>query len=227
MANEARKTNKLRPENFFTTYLSGRVLDIGAGDDPVVQHAEIFDQAQGDANHIVDHLEPRSFDCVHSSHCLEHMFNPISALSQWWSLVKPGGYMITIVPHEDLYEQYNWPPIFNEDHKASFRVGGSSSWSPVSVDILSACHALPKSEIIHHKVWDDNYDNDLLFPKNETPKKSRTFWSRKLTSIEKRLKSRDLKKKIRLYQLSRGHPIDQTARCDALAQIEVICKKVA
>ena len=226
MVSEASKTNSLRPPSFFTTYLSGRVLDIGAGNDPVVPHAEIFDQSHGDANHILDYLEQEQFDCVHSSHCLEHMFNPVSALSQWWSLVKPGGYMITIVPHEDLYEQYNWPPIFNEDHKASFRVGGNSSWSPVSVDILAACQALQKSEILHQEVWDNNYDYDLLFPKSGTPKNSRAFWNRKISSIAKRLKSRELRKKIFLYQLSRGYPIDQTARSGALAQIEVICKKV-
>ena len=61
----------------------------------------------------------------------------------------------------------SWMPLFNKDHKASFRVGGSSSWSPVSVDILLECGALPKSEIIQHKIWDDNYDYDLLFPKNK------------------------------------------------------------
>ncbi|MBT5912890.1 MAG: methyltransferase domain-containing protein [Rhodospirillaceae bacterium] len=225
MADEAKKTNKLRPEEFFKTYLSGRVLDIGAGDDPVVHDAQIFDQAHGDANRILDYLEPEQFDCVHSSHCLEHMFQPINALKQWWSLVKPGGYMITVVPHEDLYEQYNWPPIFNKDHKASFRVGGSSSWSPVSVDILSECGALPNSLIVKHKIWDNNYDYDLQFSKIKTPKNSRSFWNRKLSSIEKRLKNPKLKKKILIHQLSSGYPIDQTARCGALAQIEVICRK--
>ena len=90
----------------------------------------------------------------------------------------------------------SWMPLFNKDHKASFRVGGSSSWSPVSVDILLECGALPKSEIIQHKIWDDNYDYDLLFPKNKTPKDSRTFWNRKLSSIEKRINNAKLKKQF-------------------------------
>jgi hypothetical protein len=89
------------------------------------------------------------------------------------------------------------------------------------------CGALPKSEIIQHKIWDDNYDYDLLFPKNKTPKDSRTFWNRKLSSIEKRINNAKLKKTILLYQLSNGYPIDQTARCGALAQIEVICRKIS
>ena len=58
MVDEAKKTNNLRPKEFFMTYLSGRVLDIGAGDDPVVKDAKIFDQVHGDANHILEYLEP-------------------------------------------------------------------------------------------------------------------------------------------------------------------------
>ena len=36
MATEASKTNALRSPEFFETYLSGRVIDIGAGDDLVL-----------------------------------------------------------------------------------------------------------------------------------------------------------------------------------------------
>ena len=54
-----------------------------------------------------------------------------------------------------------------------------------------------------------------------------TFWNRKLSSIEKRINNAKLKKTILLYQISNGYPIDQTARCGALAQIEVICRKIS
>jgi hypothetical protein len=76
MATEASKTNALRSPEFFKTYLSGRVIDIGAGDDLVVPHADIFDQHQGDANHILDYRDAEQYDAVHSSHCLEHMHDP-------------------------------------------------------------------------------------------------------------------------------------------------------
>ena len=226
LATEASKTNKLREPSLVRQFFSGRVLDIGAGTDPVIGHAEIFDQPQGDANKILRYLEPQSYDCVHSSHCLEHMDNPILALKDWWKLVKPGGYMITIVPHEDLYEQFNWPSIFNEDHKATFRLGGKESWSPVSIDLLAECEALPNSKIIEKKVWDQNFDYDLLFPKNTVPKNRRAFWNRQISSIARRIKNRELRKKIFLFQLSRGYPVDQTSKSDALAQIEVITKKI-
>ena len=64
-----------------------------------------LDLIHGDAQHILDYKKKESYDCVNSSHCLEHMKDVPSALSQWWGLVKPGGYLVTVVPHEDLYEQ--------------------------------------------------------------------------------------------------------------------------
>ena len=143
---------------FFKKYLSGSVIDIGAGSDPVVEHAEVFDQPQGDANNILVYRKPESYDCVHSSHCLEHMRDPIAALKDWWQLVKPGGYMVTVVPHEDLYEQFNWPSIFNNDHKATFRIGKDGSWSPVSIDILKESEGLKNAEVVEHRIYDENYN---------------------------------------------------------------------
>lgn len=225
MATEANKTNALRTAEFFSTYFSGSVIDIGAGDDLVVPHAEIFDLHQGDANHILQYRKPETFDTVHSSHCLEHMFKPKEALKDWWELVKPGGYMITIVPHEDLYEQFHWPSIFNADHKATFRLGTPDSWSPVSIDILSECAALPNAEILASRIYDENYDRSLLFPRGKKAKNHRAFWNRQVSSIARRIKNRKLRTALLKFQLRRGYPIDQTAKSDALAQIEIILRK--
>src|SRR4051794_20067410 len=106
---EASKTREIRGEDFTRIYFSGSVLDIGCGPDLVVPHAKPFDFEHGDANRILDFLAPESFDCVHSSHCLEHMREPPVALAQWWALVRPSGYLIIVVPDEDLYEQGVWP----------------------------------------------------------------------------------------------------------------------
>jgi len=88
---EATKTSQIRGEDFAERYLSGRVIDIGAGEDLVVPHAEPFDKEHGNGNYIDRYREPESYDCVHSSHCLEHMDNPEDAIGRWWRLVKPGG----------------------------------------------------------------------------------------------------------------------------------------
>jgi SAM-dependent methyltransferase len=162
MGFEARKTNRIRGEGFLRKYFAGNVLDIGCGADLVVPTARPFDVEHGDANRIGDYFPAESFDCVHSSHCLEHMRNVPAALAGWWTLVKPGGHLIIVVPHEDLYEQGYWPSVFNTDHKATFRLDAMRSWSPVSYDLRTLLGDLPHAEIIDIGVQDSGYDYTLL-----------------------------------------------------------------
>jgi len=59
-----------------------------------------------------------SQDYVYSSHCLEHIDNIQVVIKDWLRVVKPGGFIITVVPHRDLYEKkLELPSQFNEDHK--------------------------------------------------------------------------------------------------------------
>ena len=95
---EAEKTNKLRGPDFAEKYLMGKVIDIGAGLSLVCKTAERFDLQEGDANYVSQYRSTNSYDCVHSSHCLEHMHDPRSALKEWWSILKPSGFLITVVP---------------------------------------------------------------------------------------------------------------------------------
>jgi hypothetical protein len=41
-----------------------------------------------------------------------------------------------LIPDEDLYEQGIWPSQFNADHKHTFTIYKSKSWSPVSINVL-------------------------------------------------------------------------------------------
>lgn len=228
---EARKTNSIRGEEFGGRYFSGRVIDIGCGRDLVVPHAVPFDLPQGDAQRILDYLEPESFDCVHSSHCLEHMNHVEAALSQWWALVKPGGYLIIVVPEEDLYEQGWWPSLFNTTHKATFNLGKSKSWSPVSYDIEALIRALPHVEIIEARVQDEGYNRSLM-RRSPMPR----FWGRWLhrwgshrQSAFRGLMAVGLpvyRLNLMLERLEKtlGKPIDQTLGA-AFAQIQVIAQK--
>ena len=97
---ETVKTKLLRDEIFFQKYFSGKVLDIGCGDNKITNEAEPFDIEHGDANKILDYLKKSSYDTVHSSHCLEHMFDPKKTIQDWFELVKPEGYLVTVVPEE-------------------------------------------------------------------------------------------------------------------------------
>lgn len=223
---EAKKTNVLRGEDFIGKYLSGKVIDIGAGKDLVCDHAERFDRDDGDAN-VISRVRPvNHYDAVHSSHCLEHMHDPAAALREWWSLLKPGGYLVVVVPDEDLYEQGIWPSMFNRDHKTTFRLDQPDSWSTVSYDIRKLVSALPQCEIVSAEIQDTNYDYSLRM-KHGDVRRRRVWWLRLAKSIGRRLPVIGHRLKIRFENLAVGHgvPLDQTTR-NALAQIQVVARKL-
>ena len=230
---EASKTEKIRGPEFKSRYFSGKVLDIGCGKNLVVPNAIPFDKDQGDAQEILKYLKPNTFDCVHSSHSLEHMTDVPEALEQWWQLVKPGGAMVIVVPDEDLYEQGVWPSLFNRDHSATFRINKSDSWSPVSYDLGVVCSALPDSEVISLEHQDHGYDHSL---KGHGLGKHGRFFMRLNSSIIKRLNrnqkfleklginSQLIKYRINLISVKLGALIDQTLE-NAVAQIQIVLRK--
>ena len=229
---ESSKTKQVRSEEFFNTYFKGKVIDIGGGSDAVTENAEVFDFDQGDAQQILEYRDKESYDCVNSSHCLEHMKNVPSALSQWWGLVKPGGYMVIVVPHEDLYEQKIWPSVFATEehgHAATFRLNTKDTWSPVSYDILELANSLKNARVLESEVQDLNYDYSLL-GRRLTPVGRKIYKWRRSKSPTKRQISELvydffhdnfwIKSKRKT-----GKPIDQTT-WNALAQIQIIIKKL-
>ncbi len=130
---------------FATRYFVGTGIDVGGGRDslalftelfPLIRHVVIYDQPQGDAQKL-ENVDDGSFDFVFSSHCLEHVRDPVEALGNWIRVVRPGGHLVISVPDEDLYEQGTWPSTFNSDHKMTFTVCKKSSWSPVSVNVFN------------------------------------------------------------------------------------------
>ena len=221
---EARKTNDIRGSAFIDKYLKGKVIDIGAGPDLVCPWAERFDLEDGDANVIAKYRPANSYDAVHSSHCLEHMHNPEAALAEWWSLLKPGGYFITVVPDEDLYEQGLWPSIFNTDHKSTFRLNKATSWSPVSFDIKELIGRLPNGEIISAGVQDRGYDYSLQHKFGDK--------YRKIKGLPRIHRACDKIPKLGYYlwpiiqrlAFIYGIRIDQTMG-NAMAQIQVVARK--
>tara|TARA_B100001079_G_scaffold56522_1_gene47345 strand:- start:491 stop:1177 length:687 start_codon:yes stop_codon:yes gene_type:complete len=224
---EAKKTNNIRGKVFLEKYFSGKIIDIGAGEDLVCDAAERFDQDDGDANHITRYRDLDTYDTVHSSHCLEHMHDPEKALLEWWKLIKPGGYLVLVVPDEDLYEQGFWPSRFNRDHKATFTLNNKKSWSPVSFNILELVSSLPNSEIISAEIQDKYYDYNLQTkrPLSQIVKKY-PLWYRGIRRITKKLKMGNslLEKLQNQLLLSHQIPVDQTMR-NAVAQIQILAKR--
>jgi predicted SAM-dependent methyltransferase len=93
-------------------------LDIGCGNDPLtVKLFREWDLPDGDAT-LLTGLADASFQTVYASHILEHIRYVDLALRHWWRVLRPGGRLIVIVPHRDLYEKrLRLPSIWNPDHK--------------------------------------------------------------------------------------------------------------
>jgi len=156
--NEAQKTIAVM-SNIEKEMFKGEGIDIGCGPKPAFENAIGFDLKDGDANYITEHVD-KQFDFVFSSHCLEHMVDPITALYEWWKLVKPGGYLYIVVPDEDLYEQGCFPSRFNSDHKWTFTICKDKSWSPKSCNLFNMARVLPDAHIINISLQDYGYDRN-------------------------------------------------------------------
>jgi SAM-dependent methyltransferase len=144
---------RLADPNFINRYFVGSGLDVGGKPDPLVLYRELFcqmgsvrtwDREDGDAQ-FLDGLIEAEFDFVHGSHCLEHLNDAKEGLHNWFRVVRPGGYLIVTVPDEDLYEQGVFPSTFNHDHKWTFTILKSHSWSNRSLNIIDLVRALGDS----------------------------------------------------------------------------------
>jgi SAM-dependent methyltransferase len=143
-------SRRLADSNFLRRYFVGHGLDVGGKPDPLGLYKEMFshmlsvrtwDWEDGDAQ-LMAGVPDASFDFLHSSHCLEHLVDPMAGLANWLRVVRPGGYLIVTVPDEDLYEQGVFPSTFNRDHKWTFTVFKTTSWSPRSVNLLDLVRGL-------------------------------------------------------------------------------------
>lgn len=109
-----------------------RVFDLGCGGNKTVPFALGFDMvpkgkqiftlngfvlSQGDVTADVSKpLPEKDADTIIARHILEHMINPLEALSFWKDALKPGGKLIIAVPDE---RQKEGIPV-NREHKHAF-----------------------------------------------------------------------------------------------------------
>jgi len=82
---------RVHDSRFATRYFVGCGLDVGGGHDslalyvelfPLIRNVVIYDAPQGDAQKLAN-VDDHSFDFLFSSHCLEHVRDPVEALSNW------------------------------------------------------------------------------------------------------------------------------------------------
>lgn len=170
---------RLNDSNYIRRYFVGSGVDIGGKPDPLALYAEFFplmtavrtwDLEDGDAQFMAS-VSDDFFDFVYSSHCLEHLNDPVEGLNNWLRVVKPGGHIIFAVPDEDMYEQGVWPSTHNRGHRSTFTVNKEKSWSSASTNLFDLLKGLgPLADVRKVEVLDQTYRFDLpRFDQTLTP----------------------------------------------------------
>ena len=95
-------------------FCRGNGVDVGGGKWPLPGALVIDVSTGGNAMALPD----KKFDFVFSSHCLEHIKNPVAAIEHWRSRLSPGRPLFLYLPHPD---QIYWRPQFNRKHLHSWR----------------------------------------------------------------------------------------------------------
>ena len=155
----AKARRRREKEGFFPKYCKGRGLDIGYGGDLLCNNCDGFDFEDGDAQ-CLPNVPDESYDFINASHVLEHLIDPELALRRWSRVLKPGGYMIILVPHRDLYEKRTrLPSRWNPDHKRFFLLDEDDP--PDTIGLVPLLQrTLPGHVIVHVKVCDEGHTID-------------------------------------------------------------------
>lgn len=155
---------------FRNRYLVGKGIDVGAGADPLrassvsafpgIIECMSWDIAQGDAQ-TLNGIDTESLDFLHASHVLEHLRDPVAALSRWIEVIRSGGHIIVVVPDAFLYERGHWPSRFSSEHKWRFCIDWPAE--DVSINCMQSVlelvrHFSPRATLEHLKVVRDHFD---------------------------------------------------------------------
>lgn len=104
-------------------FCQGRGLDIGCGKWPLPGAVGVDLANGGDAMN----LPADDLDYIASSHCLEHLVDPVAALEHWKSRLRTGGTLLLYLPHPD---QRYWRPSNCKKHRHIF-------WPKDTAEMLS------------------------------------------------------------------------------------------
>jgi SAM-dependent methyltransferase len=122
---ESRKSYAAKiASGFFEKYMSGpNVMEIGyrgyeEGNLPIVPQAIGVDVGYPGYEGAAFPFADGSFDAIYSSHCFEHIGDWRGVLRDWYRLLKVGGFLVIVVPHQLLFERKrSLPSPINPDHK--------------------------------------------------------------------------------------------------------------
>lgn len=149
-------------ERWFDRYAPSELpgIDIGCGDDPLCETFRQWDISKGDGDAtLMEGVADESYCTVYASHVLEHLNDPITALQNWYRILKPGGHLIICVPHRDLYERKKeLPSNWNGDHKTFWLTDRHEL--PCTRGIIPTIReAIPDAVIMTVKILDDGFSD--------------------------------------------------------------------
>lgn len=90
-------------------FCRGKGVDVGAGKWPFPGAVPIDVETEKWNVYAL----PEDLDYVFSSHCLEHLVDPVKALEHWYTRLKPGGVVFLYLPHP--LQRY-WQPANCRKH---------------------------------------------------------------------------------------------------------------
>lgn len=98
-------------------FCHGKGLDVGAGKWPF-PGARPIDTLHGLDAMALPLAAGAEVDYIFSSHCLEHLADPVGAIEHWKTHIRPGGVLFLYLPHPDM--KY-WQPTRNRKHLHSWQ----------------------------------------------------------------------------------------------------------
>ena len=169
---ETTKAAFLRRSNnrLFTNVFKGNGLHIAPGSDPLKKHHYPLCNNISLANTTDTRLETdtlnqqrgdKQFDFVYASNLAFYENEPIEVIKHWLEFVVSKGHLVFTVPDEDLYEQGNFPSIFNNSHKKTFSIYKQLSWSGKHYNLLDIIQKLNNVTCRKIELIDSNYDYSL------------------------------------------------------------------
>ncbi len=165
---EARKSHAARIRSgFIARYLSGgAILDIGYRgyrDDvvPIVPAATGVELDYPGYDGTTLPFADESQDAVFASHCLEHIEDFQNAFRDWFRVLRIGGFLVIMVPHQFLYEkQTGLPSRYNADHKRLY--------TPASLMAEIEMSLRPNSYRLRHLADNDTHFDYAIPPERHS-----------------------------------------------------------
>jgi SAM-dependent methyltransferase len=87
----------------------------------------------------LDAIADESYDYVLSSHCIEHMANPLKGIREWRRVLRPGGVLALVVPHKDgTFDRHR--PVTAFEHLVADHDAGMPESDLTHLDEIIALH---------------------------------------------------------------------------------------